>query len=151
MRPCIYMCWLLPTLTFVHIIITTTTGMAAIAPLFADSDRNGLMPHLPIRTGGFRKMNKLSYPLETYYRQDTDTFCRYTLHENYKALPPAPTRVRFPLPLAFVGLYETPMPSARGAHGGRLRVGVGDFESPPFDDLIADRCGYPGPFGQLHG
>ena len=26
-----------------------------------DSDRNGLMPHLPIRTGGFRKMNKLSY------------------------------------------------------------------------------------------
>jgi hypothetical protein len=41
------------------IIITTTTGMAAIAPLFAVSDRNGLMPHLPIRTGGFRKMNKL--------------------------------------------------------------------------------------------
>jgi hypothetical protein len=34
---------------------------AAIAPLFADSDRNGLMPHLPIRTGGFRKMNQLSY------------------------------------------------------------------------------------------
>ena len=37
------------------------TGVAAIAPLFADSDRNGLIPHLPIRTGGFRNMHKLSY------------------------------------------------------------------------------------------